>query len=198
MIKKILLFWMWKQWLKYYNYFKKEWYSIYWVTESWTNKINHSLSGLFSFNNLNKKEKDFFNDFEYIVVCVKPIENQTLVINFLLDLWLTNKIIVEKPITNDINLFEKIISNKNITFFLDEVYFSRLFLNKEISNITIKASNNDYEFIEHSIWFFLLRSDFENILKIIEIKNSSEIIKDDYFNMYYEIKFSWFNKEKSK
>jgi len=184
-MKKVLIFWLWNQWKKYMNYFYKKWYLIDVITKSWNNQ-NNLIKNIYSFDDIIWINKIFFNDYEFIIISVSPYSEQDKVIQFLLELELKNKIIIEKPGTYNLDLLKKIINYNNITFFIDELILWNKFRAKQIETIDISLPNGDRDIFEHIIGFIILRTDFKKLLKSLSINNF--LCKDEK-ELIYNIKF---------
>ncbi|MDD2892120.1 MAG: hypothetical protein PHQ95_04085 [Candidatus Gracilibacteria bacterium] len=133
------------------------------------------------------RQKINYSVFDIIIVSVRPITNQTEIIKYLIGLELENKIILEKPVTYDLQLLNDLLKHENITYNIEELYLSsellKLFDNKQ--NIKVDTINKDYN-IEHAIGIFLLDKSFKNYLdKIIfnfKKTNDSKLNYDLYLN----------------
>lgn len=182
-MKRVLVFWLWFQWKKYVNYFKSKWFIVDWVNKSWLTDLKLNL---FSFDEIKKKDKSFFFEYEYVIVCIKPTFEQDNVINLLIELELENKIIIEKPVTNDLLMFKKLLNLESVSFFLDEIVLWNIFKQQEIKDVVISLPNWDIDMLEHIMGVFILNKDFINILKEIKIKNFNCA---DYKKLIYKITF---------
>ncbi len=154
---KILIFWCWDQAWKYIHIFKD--YKLDIVTEK--NKCKHYKNNYF-YNNFIKKKIDF-DKYKYIIISVFPIENQTKIIKFLINKNISTKIIIEKPVTYDLKLLKNLILKDNIVFNIEELEFSKIFLNIKIDRVDIYSNNRDFT-IDHSIGFILLNKTFNKSL----------------------------------
>lgn len=169
---KILIFWLGKQWYKYYNYFYRLWYDISSVTKTWINNKKLDLKDIYSFSDFKSiADSNFLNQFKYIIISVFPYFEQDKVILFIWDYKLKSVVIVEKPISDNLPIIKPLINKDNYTFFIDEVYFSFFLLKEtEINKINIFVNKTDKDILEHSLWCFLLRKDFLYLLPKINIK----------------------------
>lgn len=168
-MKKVLIFWLWFQWRKYYNYFISRWFEVFWVTKTSQKKdFSNSIKYIYKFSDLIKFNKSFFKKFDLIIISVYPYNEQERVIKFILLLNLPNKTIIEKPVSIDLKLMETLLSYNNITFFIDEVFLSSKFIDIKIDNAKI-ITYNDLDFFEHAFWLFLLRKDFKSFLNKVEL-----------------------------
>lgn len=181
-MSRVLIFGLWKQGRKHYDYFSSRGYEVVGVTKTGETTLNPKQ--ILSFEEIQSKNRIFFQSFSYIIVSVYPYENQNEVINFLIDYHLTSNIIIEKPVVTDIEIFSRIQDIENIYYFIDEAYFSPLFAKKDIANTEIISYCSDYEVFEHAMWFFLLREDFWDLLKKMEVKIEDMWV--DYTSLYYK------------
>ena len=194
-MKKVLIFWSGKQGKKYIKYFSQFKLKIDIVNKTWILKGNE-IKNIYLFDDLVKNALLNLNTFDLIVVAVFPYNEQTKVVKYLIENNIDTKIIIEKPITNDYLLLDKLYKNENITFFIDEVYFSRLFIWKKITEFKIKVDISNTEILEHALWFFLLNVNFKNILSNLEIENKinnkDELIYEILINNYHIICNNWY------
>lgn len=196
-MKKVLIFWLWFQWAKYVKYFNKEWFEVYSVTKSWNNKKNIlGVSTIYSFNFVRYLNKDFFDDFTYIILTVKPIKEQETIITFLLKLELNIKIIIEKPVSKSLDLLKALENNNNYYYFIDELVlysnYKKIFNN---NNIIVK-SDNDSDILEHALGTFLLFDKFKIILDNLKLfyiyeDKYSNVLKYQLINEKYSIICNW-------
>jgi len=192
-MKKVLVFWMWNQWIKYLNYFSKLWYSLDVVTRSWKVKSNSFFCNYYIFYDLINFDSTFFSNYDFIVVAVNPYEQLDLVLRFIYSKKLNNKIIIDKPVSYDIEFLSKLLLKDNYYFFIDEILLSKLYLNlfniNSFSNLNIVIySKNKLSYIdilEHVFWWFLLDSNFLNLFNKIKINFINKSIWNDL--LYYKI-----------
>lgn len=171
-MKKVLILWLWFQWKKYVNYFLNNWFLVDWVTKSWLNKNNMlNLNKIFSFDKI-KKQHSIFYQYDVIVIAIKPYKEQTNVIEFILSIGVKNKLIIEKPVTNNLSLLHKLIDKDNIYFFIDELilwksYNKIINKNSDLSLIIYDKTDSD-NISEHAISPFFLSDKFIFINKKIK------------------------------
>jgi len=195
MNKKVLIFWLWFQWKKYIKYFLDNWYIIDWISKTWLNKNNIIwLNEIYSFEYIENKKDFNFVKYNYIIVAIKPYDEQDNVIKSLLEKEIKNKIIIEKPVSYDMDLLYKILQLDNYYFFIDENILWNLYkkvFKNNINNIKfIIYDKSGYNHIlEHMIAPFLFFDNFIDILDLIEIKFWKDK-KEDTF--YYDIIYNNF------
>lgn len=182
----VLILWTWKQGLKYYQYFKSLWYRISLCNRSWVDKKNKfNWTNIFKFDKI--KNIKFFEKFDIIIIAISPTAEQTKVLKFILSTNIKNsKIIIEKPVSYELDLLNQIIDKENIFYFNDEIYLN-LILNRK--PIKIKSAF-DRDILEHSLWYFLTYKNFSTILTNINFYLLNKNI--DY--IYYEIEFQQWEK----
>lgn len=165
-MKKALVFWLWTQWMKYLRFFWPRWYHVYWVSKSGKSCDMSMLKEVYSIDDIVSKKADFFTNFSCIVIAVDPISEQSRVLSLLLSFQLTQPIIVEKPVSYDLDIIHEAITTDNYIFNIDETVFYKL-LGKEdfnINSLTIISSADDSN-IEHACGLLLGRHDFKWILQ---------------------------------
>ncbi len=198
MNNRVLIFWLWFQWLKYVKYFLHKNFIIDWVTKSWLNKNNINwLYNIYKSSNIIKKEIGFFNNYSNIVIAIKPYKEQDSIIKFLLHLDIKNKIIIEKPISYDIDLLNILKTKDNYYYYIDELILSRFY--EKIFNFESSIyiySINDIEIKEHALWWFLLFKNLNVFLNKIKLKNIQDIKEDELFYIikqwkYYLSNYRW-------
>lgn len=195
-MKKVLILWLWGQWIKYVKYFLKNNYEVIWVCNTSKTKIkiekNFKIKVLLEYKNID------FNDFELIIIAL-PIDIQAQVALEIAKKTHIN-ILVEIPVSFDNSKLLELTKYDNIKFYLEE-YFTKLstFLQKielnELTKIQIELyvsheDKNNKDALKvayvHVLNNFLL-SDFD--LNIIDIKlkfHNSE-------NINYKINFIYKN-----
>ena len=168
---RILLFGFWRQWEKYYNYFLKKWCIIETITLTWW-KRRWVITKIYDDVILSQ---EYLDSFDCIVVAVLPHEQQEKIIQCLIDMKVSSRIILEKPITYNQTLLKKLRKKQNIYFFIDEVFLFDIY--KKFSSF-----NNPHLFIwkfkdtetvhllEHIFWGFLLSKKFKDILSHVKIE----------------------------
>ena len=183
MQKQVLIFGLWFQWSKYVSYFKDKWYNIFWVSKTGSSQILPSSQTL-PYHQIKEYSKDFFESFNYIIIAVEPVSNQTEVISHLLEI--NTKILIEKPFTHDNDLLKIMIQKNNIYFCIDELYLYSHFNKIKIKDISLHASSQ--EMWEHAIANILPASDY-NGLSI----SYTLTLREDWSD-YYKIllwKYTW-------
>ena len=173
MNKRVLTFGIWFQWKKHINYFINNWYVVDWVTRTWSRSLN-TIRQIYLYQDLIDMESDFFNKFDVIVIAVHPIDEQEKVVNLVLKSQFTWKVIVEKPVVQDMQLMKKISLLENFYFFFDECILSLLYKKVfiEIKELKILLyDKQDYiNIFEHAISPFLSYEEFWDILKVTTLE----------------------------
>jgi len=216
MKNKVLIFWLWFQWKKYVEYFFKKNYIVDWVTKTWLNKQNlFWLESIFNWDDIIKKEKIFFENYDLIIIAINPYNEQDKIINFLLKIWCKSKVIIEKPVSYNFELLEKLKKNNNYYFFIDEIIlnnivikiFNREKINKIIFIIYDDFKENYIHILEHISASFLLLNEFNKILvkvKLLFNKNTFKnvlkykILLDKKYILYYNKWDLFLNNKKIK
>lgn len=192
MNKKVLIFWLWFQWKKYVEYYRKKWYLVDWVTKSWLNKHNINwLHNIFQAEFLQEKEKSFYNKYNFIIIAISPNNEQDKIIKYFLNKDFKTKIIIEKPVSYNLELLNKLINKENYYFFIDEIvlssYYKKIFKNN--TNLTFETVIDNSN-LEHIFWAFLLFSNFNDYLNNIKIVDNNI---NDNSKLFYNIKSNKFN-----
>lgn len=192
-IKKILIFGLWKQWQKYINFFKKNWYIVNWVCVTEKTKIN--IIKNFSIEVLLESELLDYSSFDLIVFALPPIIQWKKALE-ILSKWYTNKVIIEIPVSFENREIKDLLKYKNVYFFLEE-YFTLLseFIRKidirliEEINISIFTNKSDYDNLEaRKVTFLHINSNFL-WLKIKKELFNYEINFHDLEDIFYEVSF---------
>ncbi len=207
-MKKVLIIWLWCQWEKYINYFKKNNYEIFWVCKTKETKVKIEKKYNIEVNLDYKKNN--YNNF-YIIIVSLPPSIQWKISLEILDSWYKNKLIIEIPITWDKQELKKIKKYNNAFFFLEEYYtlmaqFLRKIDENKIKriNINIISSKKDYIDLEarkvsllhvnnNFLWSNIhLKQDYYNF----EFHKSEDIFYEIYID-YNNVEIIYvFNKEK--
>lgn len=164
-MKKILIFWLWFQAKKYVKYFLDKSFEIEVVTKTWENKNNvKNISKIYKSEEILKNKNFDFSIYKIIILAIKPVEEQEKMIKYFLENDFSGKIIVEKPVSNDIDLLNKLIMKNNIYYFFDELVLHSLY--KKIFNQKndIYCIFSDHNKLEHLISPFLLFENFYYLL----------------------------------
>lgn len=180
----ILLFWLWNQWVKYVKNFNND---VFCVTKSGINKTWIEVKNIISYSNFidNYYSFDFLNNFDLIIICVDKSSLDNL-INKLCFLNLHSKILIDKPVSYDLDLLEKLKNYNNIYYFIDEIFFNKLY-NKIFNSSYVKIiSIKNVDVLEHVFWWFLLNNNFDLILKNINIIYEDEKNRGA-FNLNFKI-----------
>lgn len=198
-MKKVLIFWIWFQWTKYINYFLNKWYLIDWVSKTWINKNN-----IYGLNSLYKSDIFFSNlcentlNYDFIILSITPGSDLDNIINFLLDSNFTWIIIIEKPVSYDLNLLEKLYSKNNVYFFIDELILNENYkkiFNKWYEKIIFYLFSDNKEnhtpILEHIFWWYLLNEDFNIILSNIKISFNKSLFHNNklFYKIHYKDKY---------
>ncbi len=195
-MKKVLIFWLWKQGRKYIDYFSDFGYKIIGVNQTGIGPEGYKTFSNISFLDVRSYEKKFFEEFNYIIVAAFPYKNQNKILDFLCSMNLNVKIIVEKPVVTDVAQLKNLIKEKNIYYFIDELILSPLYkkiCNKkgiDKINFVIHDHNKDHytPLLEHAFWWFLLEEDFLNILNIVKLSLHKDVEINN--ELVYRIFFS--------
>lgn len=189
-MKKVLIFWAWNQWSKYIDFFNSKGYIIDLVTKTWFTKIDSSkFIEIYKYSNLLKLNNSFFQDYFYIVVAVSPYTETEILLKDLYCRNLNNFILVEKPVSYDLDFLSKLVFKENYYFFIDELilwkYFTKFLWLDTLIIISIFENHTLYNInlLEHILWIFITFDNFDSILSNITIKFNKNNF--DYF--YYEI-----------
>jgi len=118
-MKKVLIIWLWWQWEKYINYFKKNNYKVFWVCK--TIKTKEKIEKKYSIWIELDYKKINYNDFDIIIISLPPTIQWQVSLE-ILESWYKNKLIIEIPVTWNKKELEKIKKYKNAFFFLEEYY----------------------------------------------------------------------------
>lgn len=178
MTRKVLIFWYGKQWKKYVDYFYTIWDEISLVTYYYRDFDIRWVTKKYTFDEVEVKTSTFFETFDIIIIAVSPYKNQDIVIKFLIKQSLCNpQIIVEKPVTYNVELLSKIVSNDRFFFFIDEAYMFYEFIKSQafskIDSIHIIMYNNDPDYykhiLEHAMGFFFPHNDFQYFISCIQL-----------------------------
>jgi hypothetical protein len=194
---KVLIFGAWYQWKKYINYFSSNNNFIDIVNTTWINKINNlSINNTFKYSNISESNFDF-SEYSYIIIAVTPYNEQIKVINFILSNNIKWKIIIEKPVTYDIKLLEKLLNYDNIYYFFDEIVLEKIYkkIFLDLSDIYIFSTNN-IDILEHILSGFLLFKNLEDYLQKIIFK--FEKLNEDKRDLKYKILYNKFSIENNK
>lgn len=199
-MQKILLFWLGLQGQKYIKYFENKWYEIEVVTKTWENKNNvKNISKIYKSEEILKNKNFDFSNYDMIILSIHPYNEQEKVIKYFLENNFLRKIIIEKPVSYNLEILENLQKYKNFYFFVDELLFSDFY--KKIGKFSLNFilyNNNLNEYIhllEHIFWWFLLSENFENILQNLKIKflqNKNE--KDLKYNIIFDKNILFFEK----
>ena len=188
-MKKVLIIGTWNQWKKYFSFLKSffwDTYQISLVNKSGIDKNNFFKQNIKKYNNI-KNNVSYIKNFDLIILAVKE-KAQT---NIIFDLLKKNindiKIIIEKPVSYNLNLINKLVNKENYFFFIDETYLyninSNTLKNMLESNLYLTIPKQA-DIIQHAFWLFL------NEKKIFKIKNNCIFNftnkVEDY--IYYKIK----------
>ncbi len=183
--KKILIFWLWFQGRKYLEYFYSWGYAVEVVTSE--QKVEDKrCSYSYLYRELKDKWQKFYEQFVYIVVAVQPLNNQTHVIKGLLWKKISSTIIIEKPVTDDIDLLNKLIKKRNIIFFFDELALSwlvkKIYGNEQNLQFVIYEKCDPNSILEHAIAAWFLDKDFFHMQSSIQVYNKNA--KNNYETHY--------------
>lgn len=194
-IKKVLIFGLWLQGQKYIKFFKKNWYSVFWVCI--TEKTKNNIINNFSIEVFLENEKLDYLFYDLIIIALPPSVQWKKSLEILVS-WYKNKLIIEIPVSFDNNKIKELLKYKNVYFFLEE-YFTLLseFMRKiDINlinkiNISIFTNERDYENIDaKKVTFLHINSNFLwlNIKK--EVFNY-EINFHNLDDIFYEVSFEY-------
>lgn len=184
---------MWNQWIKYLNYFSKLGYDVDIVTKTWKWNWELKFYNYYCFNDIITFDSNFFSKYNFIVIAVNPYEQLELVLNFIYNKNLNNKIIIEKPVSYNINFLHELVLRDNYYFFIDELvlweYFKKIFSDNSIINIFLyeKWLHYNLNILEHVFWNFLILNNFDYLLSNFKINFLNGKDKDYFF---YELKSS--------
>ncbi len=158
--KKIIIIWLWRQWLKLIDFLIWEWVkdNIIWVCK--TQKTKKEIEKQYSINvdnNYIQTIKSNLNNIAFIFIGVNPLKNQEeIYINILKD-FSNNKILIEKSFIEDkktINLLKHknyphaIVKNENLYLnFFKEIIKKNIITKNNLKKLVIKIelNNNIYE-----------------------------------------------------
>ncbi|MDD2907720.1 MAG: hypothetical protein PHH98_03710 [Candidatus Gracilibacteria bacterium] len=180
----ILLFGLGNQGVKYVKNFNND---VFCVTKSGINKTGIEVKNIISYSNFidNYYSFDFLNNFDLIIICVDKSSLDNL-INKLCFLNLHSKILIDKPVSYDLDLLEKLKNYNNIYYFIDEIFFNKLY-NKIFNSSYVKIiSIKNVDVLEHVFGGFLLNNNFDLILKNINIIYEDEKNRGA-FNLNFKI-----------
>lgn len=187
-MKKVLIFWLWFQWKKYINYFKSKWFNVFWVNNTWVSNNNFFwLDKLYLYSQIIVKNIDFYEQFDIIILAVKPYKNQQEILEFFIQHDLNNKIIVEKPVCYDLKIMKKLIYKENYFFFIDEIVLNKVYykLFKNSQGLILKIYETDLFYaihiLEHIFWWFLLFDNFNELLLNIKIIFEKKLENENVF-----------------
>lgn len=148
-MNKVLIIWLWWQWQKYVDYFLKHSYTVFWICKTLKTKYKiQKRYGISVENDYNEFLK--INTVNIIIIALPP-EIQWKIALDTAKKYPATKIIVEIPISWDIQIVEELKKYKNCIFYLEE-YFTLLaqFLRQiDISkmkkiDITVSVSQKDH------------------------------------------------------
>lgn len=190
-MKKVIIFGLWNQWNKYVKYFLDKWYEVEAVTKLWFNKNNiKNISKIYKSEEILENKIFDFSIYKNIVLVISPYKEQEKVIKYFLGINYNWKIIIEKPVSYDLELLKILEKKQNFYFFVDELYFSPFYQKINSKNIIFVLYNknvNEYiHFLEHIFWWFLLLENFEEFFKNLKIKF---LENKDEFDLKYNIIF---------
>ncbi len=199
-MEDILVIWLWNQWQKYVNYFKKNNYNVFWAckTEKTKKNIENKLKIkiLNDYKNLIKN-----NNFDIIVIALPPSIQGRVSLDILKN-WFKNKLIIEIPVCWDETEIKELKKYNNCIFFLEEYYtlLSKFFKKINVKrikkiNIDVITSKEDYlnEKARQVTYIHILNNFlWLNIKKEIIDFNFSFHIWEDIF---YKISFKYLWKE---
>ncbi len=181
----VLIVWTWRQWKKYYNFFKNVLkYNVFLSNRSWEDKENFFEEKIERFENIRYNSNHFFEWFKYIIIAVLPIQEQTdIVCSFLNKSLNSPKIIIEKPVTYQIDLLEKLVKSDNFIFFVDEAYEENLISNFfDCKSLNVLAPK-DSDILQHAFGWFLSEDSLSVLFNVRRVSFLNENV--DY--LYYKI-----------
>ena len=196
MIRKILLFWYWKQWKKYFKYFQLQWDEIYIVVKNHVYENIEWVKKIYTFSEIQNDGSFYFGEFNIIIIAVFPYDSQKNVIEFIKNKSCPNsKIIIEKPVTYDLMLLYNLIHDDRFIFFIDEIFLLQSFINSyifsKIDSIKIILYNNQPDYythvLEHAIGIFFSHSDFDKLISLVSINFLSSHQEEDMNILRYKI-----------
>ncbi len=193
--KKVLIFGLWLQWQKYINFFKKNWYNIFWVCI--TEKTKLDIVKNFHVNVFLESEKIDYLYYDLIIFALPPSIQWKKALEVLYS-WYENRVIIEIPVSFDSKEVKELSMYKNVYFFLEE-YFTLLseFLRKidinliDKINISVYTNIYDYNNLEsRKVTFLHINSNFL-WLNIENKKFNYEIKFHDLEDIFYEVYFNY-------
>ena len=193
--KKVLIFGLWLQWQKYINFFKKNWYNIFWVCI--TEKTKLDIVKNFHVNVFLESEKIDYLYYDLIIFALPPSIQWKKALEVLYS-WYENRVIIEIPVSFDSKEVKELSMYKNVYFFLEE-YFTLLseFLRKidinliDKINISVYTNIYDYNNLEsRKVTFLHINSNFL-WLNIENKKFNYEIKFHDLGDIFYEVYFNY-------
>jgi len=194
-MRRVLIFWIWFQWSKYINFFNKKWFIIDVVTKSWKNKKNIlNINKVFHINEVLLKDTAFLNNYSNIILAINPIVEQEKVIKFLLSKDVRNKVIIEKPVSYNLELLKILKEKNNFYYFIDEIILANTYKKifyKEIKKLVISfyKSKNYIDILEHIFSPFLLFKNFSSVIKSnINLRENNDIINFLKYTIIYNDK----------
>jgi len=207
-MKKVLVIWLWGQWEKYINYFKKNNYEIFWVCKTINTK--HLIENKFNISvSLNYSKLDL-NSFNLIIVCLPPEIQWTIWLD-ILQKWYKDRLIIEIPVTWNNKELEEIKKYKNVFFFLEEYYtlmaqfLRKIDINKiKLLNINIITNKIDYANINaRKVSYIHVNNNFiwthiklDDIVYNFEFHDREDIFYEIYLEYNKSIIIYVFNTEK--
>jgi len=180
---KILLFWFGYQGKKYYTYLKnKYWFSFDIITKS--GKVDVLVKQddkVYKYNEEEIIRK--LSKYDVIIVAVSPLSEQEKILNMLLKVNINAKVLVEKPVVEDLKYLKDLVYRKNFYFFCDEIvnwkYIKDIFDKYNKSNTFVFQKkiffipNLEYHIFEHAIcnFLYLNKTWLENLLNDLSLKS---------------------------
>ena len=188
MWKKVLICWLGRQWRKYVTYFSQRWYFICWVTASWVSSIEEvqEIISYKAFLEETKKDSTYLDKFSYVIIAVKPYEEQDKVIDVIISCGTLTNIIIEKPYSLDWDMLEKLCFKNNVFFFYQEVWLAMKMSNFFFRDICFYSPKKDYDIFQHGIWLLIIQDNFQVILKKLTHK---DLDSKEYWILRYVMTF---------
>lgn len=194
---KVLIVWLWSQWIKYLSYFKKNNYDVSWLCK--TIKTKNFIEKEYFIDVFLENDFIDYNKFDIIIISLPPDIQWEKSINILKS-WYKNKLIIEIPVTW--NIWELNILKKydNVFFFLEEYYtllaqfLRKLDINK-ISNFKINVFTSELDYINEKarkVTFIHINNNF--LWTWIDLsKINYEFNFHNSENIFYKISFKYDN-----
>ena len=145
---------------------------------------------------------DLFQPTEYsiIIVAISPLEEQDRMIEWIFKENYEGYLIIEKPVTHNLSLLEKLKNRKKTVFFIDEAYLplsiTWIFPLKIFTICPLKESHISIQ--EHAIWLFLPQSMNRDFYACIEYacwvgEDMSYVIETNKWKFEFMSKKLFFN-----